>query len=100
VIIDPQVTEEEDGEILEVDRLATWCTKLRGEDRPPMREVEMTLEILFFRKKQVPFIKTSWSRYGPNPTKDHNKSIELVTNEASRQYTMEKEILLSATYPR
>ena len=98
-IIDPQVMEEEDGEILEVARLATWCTKLRGEDRPPMREVEMTLENLIFRKKQFPFIKTL-RRYGPNQTRDHSKSIELVTNEASRQYTMEKEILLSATYPR
>ncbi|KAG0524556.1 hypothetical protein BDA96_07G221700 [Sorghum bicolor] len=99
-IIDPQVMEEDDGEILEVARLATWCTKLRAEDRPPIREVEMKLENLFFRKRQVPSIKTSWSIYGPNPTKDHNNSIESVSNEASRQYTMEMEILLSAAYPR
>jgi len=49
-IIDPQVMEEEDGEILEVARLATLCTKSRRDDRPPMREVEMTLENLIFKK--------------------------------------------------
>jgi len=46
-IIDP---EEEDGEVQEVAILASACTKLRGEERPTMREVEMTLENLIFKK--------------------------------------------------
>ena len=52
-IIDPQVIEEEDGEVQEVATLAAMCTKLKGEDRPTMREVEMTLENLLVKKKQV-----------------------------------------------
>jgi serine/threonine protein kinase len=98
-IIDPQIMEEEDGEILKVARLATLCTKLRGEDRPPMREVEMTLENLILKKRQVLFNKSSW-RYDTNQTRDPIRPIEFVGNEASRQYSMEEEILLSATYPR
>lgn len=43
-IIDLQVMEEEDGEVQEVDTIAAVCTKLKGEDQPTMREVEMTLE--------------------------------------------------------
>jgi serine/threonine protein kinase len=98
-IIDPQIMEEEDGEILKVARLATLCTELRGEDRPPMREVEMTLENLILKKRQVLFNKSSW-RYDTNQTRDPIRPIEFVGNEASRQYSMEEEILLSATYPR
>ncbi|XP_008666480.1 putative wall-associated receptor kinase-like 16 [Zea mays] len=98
-IIDPQIMEEEDGEILKVARLATLCTELRGEDRPPMREVEMTLENLILKKRQVLFNKSSW-RYDTNQTRDSTRLNEFVSNEASRQYTMEEEILLSATYPR
>jgi len=52
-IIDPQVMEEEDGDVQELATLAATCTKLRGEDRPTMREVEMTLENLFVKKKVV-----------------------------------------------
>ncbi|CAD6246118.1 unnamed protein product [Miscanthus lutarioriparius] len=97
-IIDPQVMEEEDGEIIEVATLATLCTKLKGEDRPTMREVEMTLENLLFKKKHPP-CNTSSRRYGQNKN-SYKPMTEQITNEASRQYTMEEEILLSATYAR
>ncbi|KAJ1269044.1 hypothetical protein BS78_07G180100 [Paspalum vaginatum] len=76
-IIDPQVMEEEDGEVQDVATLAAMCTKLRGEDRPTMREVETMLESVLVKKKQ-----------------------DVNTNEASRQYTMEEEVLLSESYPR
>ncbi|CAL4991189.1 unnamed protein product [Urochloa decumbens] len=55
-IVDPQVMEEEDGEIQEVATLAAFCTKLKGEDRPTMREVEMALESLVVKKRHVPCI--------------------------------------------
>ncbi|CAL5001378.1 unnamed protein product [Urochloa decumbens] len=96
-IIDSQVMEEEDGEILEIAMLATLCTKSKGEDRPTMREVEMTLENLLVKKKRVT-CNTTPKRYDQNQTRNHYISIERVTNEASRQYTMEVEILLSAIY--
>ncbi|CAO2162864.1 unnamed protein product [Urochloa humidicola] len=98
-IIDPQVMEEEGGEIVEVATLAAMCTKLKGEDRPTMREVEMTLENLLIKKSQVPCNGTQTRNDGNQTTAPYmptNKNSE----EASRQYTMEEEMLLSASYPR
>ncbi|CAM0150496.1 unnamed protein product [Urochloa decumbens] len=43
-ILDPQVTREGDGEVIDVSLLAAICVKVRGEERPTMRQVEMTLE--------------------------------------------------------
>ncbi|TVU05256.1 hypothetical protein EJB05_48414, partial [Eragrostis curvula] len=100
-IIDPQVLKEEDGEVQEVAALAAMCTKLKGEDRPAVREVEMTLENLLVKKtKQVPCDETA-RRYVDDQTPVHYISTTRPTNEAtSRQYTMEEEMLLSASYPR
>ncbi|CAO2173288.1 unnamed protein product [Urochloa humidicola] len=98
-IIDPQVMEEEGGEIVEVATLAAMCTKLKGEDRPTMREVKMTLENLLIKKSQVPCNGTQTRNDGNQTTAPYmptNKNSE----EASRQYTMEEEMLLSASYPR
>jgi serine/threonine protein kinase len=96
-IIDPQVMEDDDEEVQEVATLASVCTKLRGEDRPAMREVEMALENLL-SKKQIPPCNTT-----PRPTEDETiiqDMPERITNEASRQYSMEEEIILSASYAR
>ena len=76
-------------------KIYTKCTKLNGEDRPTMREVEMTLENLRGTKKQV-HNTTSRRKY----EKDHYMSSGELTLDTSRQYTMEEEILLSARYPR
>jgi serine/threonine protein kinase len=92
-IIDPQVIEEDNGDIhLEVAALAVMCTKLKGEDRPTMREVELILENLRV-KTHVPSGRPpcNWDRI---PTQG------VTTQDASRQYTMEEEIMLSAEYPR
>jgi hypothetical protein len=111
-IIDAQVMREEDGEVQEVAAVAAMCTKLRGEDRPTMREVETTLESILVKKKQVPCINTR--RHDEVEAPVHYMSIELVSNElsrqhtikeantgeASRQFTMEEEVLLSESYPR
>ena len=75
------------------------CTKLKGEDRPTMREVEMTLESLLLNKWQVPFNITPMKNYGDKTTARY-VSTKQHTSEASRQYTMEEEMLLSASYPR
>lgn len=64
-----------------------------------MREVEMTLENLLFKKRQIACITTSRTN-GEDGTMDHYMSTERANNEASRQYTMEEEILLSASFPR
>ncbi|KQJ98873.1 hypothetical protein BRADI_3g39650v3, partial [Brachypodium distachyon] len=98
-IIDPQVMEEQDGEVQEVATLATMCTKLMGEDSPTMREVEMTLEYLRATKRHAPHDSAS-KRHDQDQIETCYMSMEGVTKEASRQYTMEEEILTSARYPR
>lgn len=99
-IMDPQIMKEADGEqIKEVATLAAMCTKLNGEDRPKMREVEMTLENLRYIKKDAHH-NTATRRYEKDQTDAPYMSTEGSNVEASRQYTMEKEILLSARYPR
>jgi serine/threonine protein kinase len=95
-IIDPQIIEEEGEAVDEVAALAVKCTKLNGEDRPTMREVEMTLENLRGTKKQIHHNMTSRKKY----EKDHYMSSRELTLDTSRQHTMEEEILLSARYPR
>ena len=97
-IIDPQVMEE-GGEIQEVATLAAMCTKLKGEDRPTMREVEMTLESLLMKKRQGQYNGTPM-RSGGDEATPHYRVTGRDCNEASRQYTMEEEICLSANYPR
>jgi serine/threonine protein kinase len=92
-IIDPQVIEEDNGDIhLEVAALAVMCTKLKGEDRPTMREVELILENLR--------VKTHVPSGRPPCNWDRIPAQGVTTQDASRQYTMEEEIMLSAEYPR
>ncbi|WVZ82653.1 hypothetical protein U9M48_029895 [Paspalum notatum var. saurae] len=43
-ILDPQVVEEGGKEVQEVAQLAASCVKLRGEDRPTMKQVNRSLE--------------------------------------------------------
>ncbi|CAL4987095.1 unnamed protein product [Urochloa decumbens] len=43
-ILDPQVTREGDGEVVDVALLAAICVKFISTDRPTMRQVEMALE--------------------------------------------------------
>uniref|UniRef100_A0A0E0DP48 Wall-associated receptor kinase galacturonan-binding domain-containing protein n=1 Tax=Oryza meridionalis TaxID=40149 RepID=A0A0E0DP48_9ORYZ len=65
-IINPQVKEEEGGEVHEVAALAALCTKLKGEERPSMREVEMALENIL--SKKGPFHKGN--RESSRPSKN------------------------------
>ena len=99
-IIDPQIIEEDAEQVDEVATLAAMCTKLNGEDRPTMREVEMALENLSVTRKQVHHNTTSSRKYEKDQTPAHYMSPGGLAAETSRQYTMEEEMLLSASYPR
>ncbi|KAM0825142.1 hypothetical protein ACQ4PT_069728 [Festuca glaucescens] len=90
-IIDPQVLEEGNGDIQEVSALAVMCTKLKGEDRPTMREVELILENLRV-KTEAPNCRA--------PCNWDHIPVQGVIQEVSRQYTMEEEMMLSSSYPR
>ncbi|CAO2180132.1 unnamed protein product [Urochloa humidicola] len=52
-ILDPQVTREGDGEVVDVALLAAMCVKFIGEKRPTMRQVEMILESIYSAKEYV-----------------------------------------------
>ncbi|CAN6328613.1 unnamed protein product [Urochloa humidicola] len=52
-ILDPQVTNEGDGEVIDVALLAAICVKINDEDRPTMRKVEMALESIHASKEYV-----------------------------------------------
>ncbi|CAL5094371.1 unnamed protein product [Urochloa decumbens] len=57
-IVDPQVSKEGDGEVVDVALLAAICVKLNGEDRPTMRKVEMALESIHASKEYVSISST------------------------------------------
>ena len=98
-IVYPQIMEEEGEQFDELAILAAKCTKLNGEDRPTVREVEMTLENLRTTKKHTHH-NIATKRYEKDQTVAPYISIEGLTMEASRQYTTEEEMLLSGAYPR
>jgi serine/threonine protein kinase len=97
-VLDPQVMEEGGKEVNEVVALAAICVKLKAEERPTMRQVELTLESIQESLQQVKLHSV-----GPSKSKE-NVILPIVegrsTEESSRQYSLEEEFLLSARYPR
>ena len=101
-ILDPQVIEEGGNEVHEVSILAASCVKLNADDRPTMRQVEHTLQDLFVSKN---FFQNSAKvrkieENGIVMTNCLFKKERQSTQELSRRYSMEEEILMSARYPR
>ncbi|CAN6197613.1 unnamed protein product [Urochloa humidicola] len=52
-IIDPQVSREGGGEVIDISLLAAICVKFVSAERPTMRQVEMTLESIYSAKEDV-----------------------------------------------
>ncbi|XP_037463952.1 wall-associated receptor kinase 2-like [Triticum dicoccoides] len=101
-ILDPRVIEEGGIEVEEVAKLAVTCVKIKGEDRPTMRQVEMLLEGLqtsmdYALDCQVAgeFEKGD-TAINPSPA----NSVERNNDDSTRQYSLEEEFMLSARYPR
>ncbi|TVU26778.1 hypothetical protein EJB05_29339, partial [Eragrostis curvula] len=111
-IVDSQVIEEATKEeISSVASLAEMCLRLRGEERPTMKQVEMELQIL--RKKRV-------NSYRSRPENEQQKKITLLTRRgeancqpsatevgervqlehSQRCYSLEEEVMNSASLPR
>lgn len=92
-ILDPQVISECLEGAKEVAALASTCLNLKGEERPTMRQVEMALERLSGANKNAGQGHTNGLNGTPvqiNNSDDNN----------SRQYSAERELLLSASFPR
>uniref|UniRef100_A0A8R7PZZ8 Protein kinase domain-containing protein n=1 Tax=Triticum urartu TaxID=4572 RepID=A0A8R7PZZ8_TRIUA len=86
-ILDPQVMEG-GKKVEEVATIAVACVKLRGDDRPTMRQVELTLKGAHESTEQ------SSDNVNPSTKGERN------TKGSTRQYSMEHEFNLSAEYPR
>ncbi|XBI44306.1 hypothetical protein VPH35_108955 [Triticum aestivum] len=86
-VLDPQVMDEGGNKIEEIAGIAISCVKLRGEERPTMRQVEMRLEAAQPHEE--------FETISPS-TRDGGSSEGLT----SRQYSIEEEYMLSARYPR
>ncbi|KAM3261614.1 hypothetical protein ACQJBY_052350 [Aegilops geniculata] len=101
-ILDPQVINEWSKEVHEVATLAIACTQLKGEDRPTMRQVELTLESL----------QSSMHIVSDNVVDEEFENDVIPTNcpmneherggdeDSTRQYSMEEEFMISSRYPR
>ncbi|XP_037442093.1 wall-associated receptor kinase 5-like [Triticum dicoccoides] len=101
-ILDPQIIDDWSKEVHEVATLAIACTQLKGEDRPTMRQVELTLESLRssmhivsdnvvdeeFENDAIPI---------NCPINEHERGGD---EDSTRQYSMEEEFMLSSRYPR
>ncbi|CAL4994398.1 unnamed protein product [Urochloa decumbens] len=92
-IIDPQVIEEGGEEVQGVAVLAASCVKIRDEEeRPTMRQVEHTLEGLWSTKKKKDGTLTVDFR--------NQAEVQQKIEESSRIYSLEQEMMISASYPR
>ncbi|KAG0536411.1 hypothetical protein BDA96_03G061400 [Sorghum bicolor] len=98
--IDPLI-EEGGEEVQEVAALAASCINFRGEVRPTMRQVEHTLEGLWGSKKYkredtvAELEDDSIMTYCPSSTEGGQN-----VKESSRRYSLEQEMMMSASYPR
>jgi serine/threonine protein kinase len=96
-ILDPQVMEEGGKEVEDVATITVACLKLRGEDRPTMRHVELTLEGLRESDKHTS------NNVVDNTVGDMDVEKYVLRRggeEPTRRYSMEEEFILSARYPR
>uniref|UniRef100_A0A8I6XSZ1 Protein kinase domain-containing protein n=2 Tax=Hordeum vulgare subsp. vulgare TaxID=112509 RepID=A0A8I6XSZ1_HORVV len=100
-ILDPQVVEEGGSEVNEVATLAALCVKLKPEDRPTMRQVEMTLEALQAPKERVQGDLIEGTNEMKYVSMGHPSTTQRAKqSEATRCFSLEEEFLLSARHPR
>jgi serine/threonine protein kinase len=97
-ILDPCVIEEGGPEVEKVAMLAVTCVQLKAEDRPTMRQVEMTLEGLQTTKEHVPHGEFECSEVAISSPSTNND--ERNKEDSTQQYSIEEECILSARYTR
>ncbi|TVU10470.1 hypothetical protein EJB05_44004, partial [Eragrostis curvula] len=93
-ILDPQVVAEGGTEVEIVATLAAACTKYRGEERPTMRQVEMTLESFQLAKAQFldnVVVENFVGNIATNPLLSRRR---VNMEEGSRHYSLEEEFLI------
>ncbi|CAN6347588.1 unnamed protein product [Urochloa humidicola] len=113
-ILDAQVVDEAEGKgINEMVSLAEMCLRLRGEERPTMKEVEFRLQLLranMTKEKNQDFRKADNNDMGPLSTYSCTSPKQYVDFAAvansptleggTRCYTMEQELVSWSDVPR
>jgi hypothetical protein len=114
-MVDPQVAEEANqSEIDEIALVAEMCLRLKGENRPKMKEVELRLQLLRAKPSRSHKEESKRGREIQQSLSSEYKSTSLtVTKRAeigfvanlpsqavSRCHTMEQEMIYSAEFPR
>uniref|UniRef100_A0A0E0KW19 Protein kinase domain-containing protein n=1 Tax=Oryza punctata TaxID=4537 RepID=A0A0E0KW19_ORYPU len=97
-ILDSQIVNEvgaEDAKV--VAKLAEACLRLKGEERPTMRQVETTLEDVQRSKVQL---NHQIARVSNNNTLKDQTYEGSKCYEGTRQYSLEKEFIQSSEFPR
>ena len=98
-ILDPQVMNEGGNKIERIAAIATACVKLRGEERPTMRQVELRLEGVRSPEDHVAVVFGELEVNGiamNSPLTRDGRSGDGWT----RQHSMEEECILSSRNPR
>ena len=99
-IVAPEVLEEAtDEEINDVANLAETCLRLRGEERPTMRQVETKLQHL--RSKRLISFQGAVTNEDMQPLLSGQVDrANLPTLRSQNCYSLEQEFMASATLPR
>ncbi|WVZ54824.1 hypothetical protein U9M48_005569, partial [Paspalum notatum var. saurae] len=104
-ILDQQIMQEgESQQVTEVDQvaaLAVTCVKMNADERPTMRQVEMTLEAI--QAKEQTSDNATAEMFEENSIRRRLPSLDpegRSMQKMTRRYSLEQEFLMSARYPR
>ncbi|KAE8804602.1 Wall-associated receptor kinase-like 22 [Hordeum vulgare] len=100
-IVAPQVREEAtEEEIVSVASLAEMCLRLHGEERPTMKEVEMSLQLLQTKRSMSSHATPENGRAEASASSRSGNGADPVTTTSQRSYSLEQEFISSASLPR
>ncbi|CAO2207191.1 unnamed protein product [Urochloa humidicola] len=99
-ILDVQVIEEGGEEAKQVAAIAALCVQMKGDDRPKMRHVEMRLQGIQSPNNNQSSPGVQGLQIGLSSTTFEGSNNIVVNDNNSRRFSMEREILMSATLPR
>ncbi|RLM61624.1 wall-associated receptor kinase 3-like [Panicum miliaceum] len=97
-ILDEQITDEGEDEPKQVAAIAAMCLRMKGEDRPTMRYVEMRLQGLQGSDIYISGMEEQLGDLNGQTCQGGDAGVG--DNYRSRQYSMEEEIMLSASLQR
>ncbi|KAI4970157.1 hypothetical protein ZWY2020_001071 [Hordeum vulgare] len=100
-IVTAQVREEAtEEEIVSVASLAEMCLRLHGEERPTMKEVEMSLQLLHTKRSMSSHATPENGRAEASASSHSGNGADPVTTTSQRCYSLEQEFISSASFPR